>query len=308
MHKSFDLFKSNYYDLDRIERIKEEHRTIFLDIHGVLQRDQIRHDHDNNLLKKYLYEKYNDERYLRMKPEDIGAVFYDWRPIAIGYLKELLYVTGSNIVISSDWKDNHPFEFLKGYFKVYDMEDYVVDTTKPGLDKKEAIKLYLSEHPEIKKHIIYDDCNWYEDFGPNFKRVCNNYGIFHEEEYRYGYLLLNGNPKTEDDGECIRFADDLTLEKHEFVIDGLRLLYLKPIYVRDINENNNFRFGFTMLDTYMKNKDKYDYLILDNKNIHLSNFNFASLDYNDLFTFPAPWWSDEHIQDVKKCLLSRIKR
>ena len=52
MHKSFDLFKSNYYYLDRIERIKEEHRTIFLDIHGDLQRDQIRHDHDNNLLKK----------------------------------------------------------------------------------------------------------------------------------------------------------------------------------------------------------------------------------------------------------------
>ena len=308
MHKSFDLFKSNYYDLDKLSSIKNEHRTIFLDIYGVLQTGQIRHDHDNELLKKYLYEKYNDERYLEMKPADIGAVFYDWRPMSIGFLKELIYRTGSNIVISSDWKDNHPFDLLKAYFKVYDMEDYVVDTTKPGLDKREAINLYLSEHPEIKKHIIYDDCNWYKDFGPNFKYVHNNYGTLNEDDYRYGCFLLNGNPKTDDDGEYIRFDSDFTLEKQEFIIDDLKILYLKPIYIRNIYENNTSMVGFTLLDTYMKNKDKYDYFIIDNKNIHLNNFNFAPIDYNDLITFPAPWWSDEHIKDVKKCLLSRIKR
>lgn len=308
MSKRFDFYKSNYYDLENEKRIIEEHRTIFLDIHGVLQIGQIRHDHDNELLKRFLYEKYNDERYLNMKPADIGAVYYDWRPIAIGFLKELLYRTGSNIVISSDWKDNHSFEFLKGYFKVYDMEDYILDTTQPGLEKREAIRLYLSEHPEIKKYVIYDDCNWYEDFGPKFKQVKNEFGVFNIDDYRYGCLVLSGNPKTEDDGECIRFSDDITLEKHEFEIDGLKILYLKPIYVRDIYKTYNSRFGFTLLDTYMNNKDKYDYFILDNKNIHLSNFDFAPIDYNDLITFPAPWWSDKHITDVKKCLLTRIKR
>ena len=307
MHKSFDLFKSNCYDLDRIERIKEEHRTIFLDIYGVLQNGQIRHDHDNELLKKYLYEKYHDERYLNMHDYDIGAVYYDWRPMAIGFLKELIYNTGSNIVVSSDWKDNHSLSNIKAYFKVHDMEDYILGTTEPGLEKREAIRKYLSEHPEIKKHIIYDDCNWYEDFGPNFKRVSNKYGTFNIDDYSYGYLMLNGNPKTNDDGKCIRYSDSITLEKHEFLIDDTRILYLKPIYISMGYEVESI-FNFIVLDTYMKNKDSYDYFVLDNKNIKLDSLSCGSLDYENLITFPAPWWNDEHFRDVKKCLLSRIKR
>lgn len=314
MHRGLDNFKDNSYLLNTINQRKEENRVIFLDVNGAIMPvpdNQLRFEHDGEALKRYLSEKYNDPRYLEINHYDIGAVYYDWSHIALGYLRELLDKTGSNIVLSSNWRDGHPWEQLKAFFKLYDLEDYLIDRTPFSYDKyidhAESIKMYLSEHPEIKKYIVFDDLDLYEDFGPNFKKVSNPPGALNQEDYNYGLLMLNGNPETLDDGKYIRYGNAITIEKHEFVIDGVRILYMKPIHAIDYYKDSSY-FNFIVMDTYMKNKEKYDYFILDNKNINLNKVAFSYISRDNLITYPQPWWNDEKFDDVKKCLLSRIKR
>ncbi len=48
MHKGIDNYKNDCYYLDKVKQAIEEHRTVFLDIDGVIQPcTQKRHDHDN---------------------------------------------------------------------------------------------------------------------------------------------------------------------------------------------------------------------------------------------------------------------
>ena len=264
MHKGRDLFKDNYYDIDRIKKIESEHRTIFLDIDGVLQPGtQKRHDHNNKLLKEYLYKKYNDFRYLDVKEADIGAVYYDWRPTSVGILKEILDTTLSDIVISSDWRDTN-FDYLKAFLKLYDLDDYLIDVTDSNIyiPKKTAIKNYLNNHKEIKKYIVFDDSNFYEDFGANFKLVRNKYNSLTEYDLDYAKFLFNLKISPSETDDLYSFGDT-SIKKELFEIDGKSILYLYDIVMK-YNYSINEIMDYILADIYYKHKE-IDLFLLNNE-------------------------------------------
>ncbi|MBR0204845.1 MAG: DUF1343 domain-containing protein, partial [Synergistaceae bacterium] len=65
------------------------------------------------------------------------------------------------------WRSGHSFEELKAFFKMYDLDDYLIDRTpfddtyKKFYSHESSIKEYLSLHPEIKKYIVLDDIYLY---------------------------------------------------------------------------------------------------------------------------------------------------
>ena len=269
MHKGRDLFKDNYYGINKINEIVGENRTVFLDIDGVIQPGtQKRFDHDNKKLKEYLYEKYNDSRYLDVKDYDIGAVYYDWRPTSVGILKEILDTTLSNIVLSSDWRDTK-FEYLKAFFKIYDLEDYLIDVTNPNIfiTKKEAIKSYLNKHPNIKKYIVLDDMNFYDDFGPNFRLVRNNYNSLIEEDLEYAKFLFNVQNNSYEKDKVYHF-NTTEIEEHLFEIDGKKVLYLDNVYM-DYRFVSNTIFDYMIADIFYNHKDVDLLLFKDELNLDL---------------------------------------
>lgn len=261
MHKGKDLFKDDYSNKLELDKMVNENRTIFLDIDGVIQPGtQKRFDHDNKKLKEYLYKKFNDLRYLDVKDYDIGAVYYDWRPSSVGILKEILDSTVSDIVLSSDWRDTN-FDYLKAFFKLYDLEDYLIDVTDPNIfiSKKEAIKKYLKEHKEIKKYIIFDDLDFYDDFGPNFRKINN---CLSYNDLRYALYLFNVDIDAVETDDLYTFKD-ARVKKHLFEIDNKKVLYLCDFYMK-YNYYINETVDYIIADIFHKNKD-IDLLLFDNE-------------------------------------------
>lgn len=170
-------------------------KVIFLDIDGVLQPGhyQRRFQHNLDKLKEELAEKYNDPSYLKLDKYDVGAVYYDWHPVAVKCLKELLEKTGAKIVISSSWRRSKTLEELKKLFKIHDLDEYIIDTTeyKPELGEKRSreIRNYLIEHPEIKNYIIIDDEKFsgYEEFG---EKYIYSFAYFKEDELNKALEIL----------------------------------------------------------------------------------------------------------------------
>lgn len=279
MHKGKDLFKDNYYEKNKLDEIVDENRVVFLDIDGVLQPGtQKRFDHDNKKLKEYLHKKYNDPRYLEAKDYDIGTVYYDWRPTSVGILKEILDTTVSSIVLSSDWRDTN-FNYLKAFFRLYDLEDYLIDVTDPNIyiPKKVAIKNYLDNHKEIKKYIILDDSNFYEEFGPNFKLVRNEYNSLTEYDLKYARFLFNMDKSSIDLDNKYSLGYE-SIDKHVFIVDNIKVLYLdnfKTKYSLYLNEI----LTYMLADIFYKNKD-IDLIMFKN------DFDLdSSIGYKDNFGF-----------------------
>lgn len=168
-------------------------KVIFLDIDGVLQPgySQKRFNYNLDELKTELAKRYNEPGYEQLNKYDLGAVYYDWHPEAINWLKKLLKETNAVIVISSDWRNSNSLEALRLFFKIYDLDQYVVDVT-PKLEyrRAEEIKAYLAEHPEIEKFVVIDDVPFtgFEDFGSRFVR-CG--AMMEEENYLQALKQLN---------------------------------------------------------------------------------------------------------------------
>jgi hypothetical protein len=142
--------------------MKDLEKVIFLDIDGVLQpiSSQKRFRYDLEQLRKDLADKFGDKEYLTLDKYDLGAIYYDWDKEAVSLLKQLCEKTDAKIVISSNWKDFSDSARLKKYFKIYELDDYVVDVT-PSLSyphgRESEIEQYLKENPNIKKFVIFDD-------------------------------------------------------------------------------------------------------------------------------------------------------
>ncbi len=268
MRKTVDFYKSNYKK-DEIEKALSENRTIFLDIDGVLQLGtEKRSNHDNYLLMEYLAKKYNDDIYLKVREYDIGAVYYDWRHTAVGVLKDILDTTISTIVLHSDWRDRN-FDFLKAFFRIYDLDDYLVDVTDHdcNIPKKDSINNYLKNHPEIKKYLILDDRDFYKEFGPNFRLVRNKYNSLTNEDYEYAKFFFNvDKPSTETDK--VYSFDTATINKTLFEIDGKKILYLDNLYM-DYKKESNAIYEYMLADIFNKHKDADLVLFKDELNLDL---------------------------------------
>ena len=138
MHKSLEYLKEPVINIPD--------KVIFLDIDGVIQYEQKRFDHYMEATCLMLAQKYNDDIYIKMKPYDVCAAYYDWNNIAIGIIHELLETTNSNIVLSSDWRESKSFEEMKALFRLYNLDRYFIDCCNPEISKQEAINEYIIKH------------------------------------------------------------------------------------------------------------------------------------------------------------------
>lgn len=119
--------------------------------------------------------------------DDYGNLFC---PLASRRLAWIIELTGAKIVISSTWRMNGLSE-MQAMWKHRGLAGEVIDITPihmakrtndmPFLERLERgneIKEWLSEHPEVKSYVIFDDDN---DMLPeqleNFIRTDEAYGI-----------------------------------------------------------------------------------------------------------------------------------
>ena len=137
-------------------------KVIFLDIDGVLQplSSQKRFKYDLDELRKDLANKYQDEEYLKMDKYDLGAIYYDWLKESVELLRQLCDKTNAKIVISSSWREYSDLSRLKKYFKIYELDSYVIDVTpilSYPLERADEVEQYLKDNQNIKKFVIFDD-------------------------------------------------------------------------------------------------------------------------------------------------------
>lgn len=138
--------------------------VIFLDIDGVLQPGylQRRFKHDLEALQLHLAEKYDRPEYKQYDKYDLGAIYYDWDQESVDNLKLLLNTRMAVIVLSSAWRRLKTIDSLKDYFRIHDLDTFLVDFTPvmDGLCRSVEIETYLNAHPEIGNFLILDDVDF----------------------------------------------------------------------------------------------------------------------------------------------------
>lgn len=143
------------------EEMRKKRKVIFLDIDGVLQpcSNQYRFDHDMYQTRQDMAEKFQDDRYLELDRYDVAAVCYDWDEKAVGYLKDLIFHSKAEIVISSDWKRTRDIEDMRLLFKIHRLDGYITDMTpfEQFSSKADDIREYLKSHPDIGSYVVIDD-------------------------------------------------------------------------------------------------------------------------------------------------------
>lgn len=226
-----------------VENNNEGLKVIFLDIDGVIQpyNNSFRFKHSMDETAKYLAEKYDDKTYLEIDKYDLSAAFYDWDESAIGHLKKILYLTDARIVIHSDWRKYNSLEKIKCMFKLYDMDNYIIDLTNTEKEKVESIEQYLDENKNITNYVIIDDLDMSKIFGANFVLTSD---FIKEEDTKAIYRLLNGKYTLEKE-------EKLTLKINEEPVVNIKE---KDVEIKDVNIKY-YKFYF-----HRRNEKKYENL------------------------------------------------
>ena len=262
------VIQNKIYSCLKTEPLEKLNNIIFLDIDGVIQpyNNQYRFEHNLNDLPEFLAAKFNDDIYKTIDKYDLGACFYDWNEIALGILKELLKQTKSYLVIHSGWKDVMSKEHLIALFKIYQLDEYIIDVVDKG-DKVKVIKEYIQQH-EIDKYLIIDDMHFELYFGQNFY-LTNNYLNIKDYYYIYSYFKHDYNIVENEDRYCIykdnKLVEDILKHHVNDNVDLLDISYLNQtlsnidicVFVNELLKLNYKNKFICLLDT---NKDKKDFL------------------------------------------------
>lgn len=172
--------------------------VIFLDIDGVLQPGycQRRFKNDLDALRLYLAEKYDVPEYEQYDKYDLGAIYYDWDQESVDNLKLLLNKTNAVIVLSSTWRRLKTIDTLKNYFRIHDLDSFLVDFTPvmDGASRSVEIETYLNHHPEIGNFLILDDVDFkFSDKFPNHFVNTGRENRFIDEYLNKSLEILTGS-------------------------------------------------------------------------------------------------------------------
>ena len=266
MHKSFGFIRDN-----RIKQDDELNKKniVFLDIDGVLQpyNNQYRFDHNMQETINYLCEQYNDEIYRQMDIYDVCAALYDWDDVAIGILTKMLRVTNSYIVVHSGWKEYNNLEQMKALFRLYNLEDYVIDVCDKG-DKVNVVNKYLEEHKdEINEYIVIDDEDMTTSFGHHFVKTSNHLTF---KNYEHCVKIL-------------KYSYDFHLKENEFIVYKKNDKIVNVSFRKGTIENKDVIYiQFYNYINYINDMDYFiisNYLIKYFNDLNEDNIGIAILGY-----------------------------
>ena len=140
------------------EKVFYMRKVVFLGIYGVLQpiNSRKRYEHDLRITQENAALETGIDQFADIDRDLIGSVIYDWSHQAIRNLCRLLDSTGSELVISSDWKRNLSLEEIKLLFRLQDIDQYITDVTPDigGYNQAEEILEYLRLNPDIGAFLV----------------------------------------------------------------------------------------------------------------------------------------------------------
>lgn len=238
MHKTLDLLsrnKHNYmssgdYDLQKHDIEEGKKNIIFLDIDGVIQPYHLaeRFNHDLDQLIDYLCDKYEDPIYKEMDKYDVGAAFYDWDEVAIGYLTKLIRITGAYVVVHSGWIASNNLPKIKALFRLYNLDEYIIDICAHA-SKERAVFEYIDANRDwIHRYVVIDDSSLMSVYGYSFVQPND---VMNMENYEQCVSILNNAYSFERKEEAINvFKQERCVLKVSYkpaVMQGKKLLFLK---------------------------------------------------------------------------------
>ncbi len=287
MHKSLEYLK------ELIDYIPN--KVIFLDIDGVIQYEQKRFDHDMEATCLMLAEKYNDDIYIKMKPWDVCAAYYDWNNIAIGIIHELLETTKSNIVLSSDWRESKSFEEMKALFRLYNLDRYFIDCCNPKINKIDAINEYINKHNLIK-YMVIDDRNFFQEFGEKYR---NTSAVITMDDYYYIRNVLNKDIPITEDEEYIKIYN-LALKYRVDSIDDKKIMFVKEYSF----SNFDYKYLLEYLFNYMIIRKDIDLYIFQPNNSNINNLKINGYKASDGFYYI---FKDRYSSSKLNDILNKVK-
>lgn len=272
MHKAIDFLKK-----EPINNNKKN--IIFLDIDGVIQpyNNQYRFNYDMKKTVEFLDQKYSTDIYSKTDIYDVCAAYYDWDEIALGMIKKILFHCNAYIVIHSGWKESLDLKQLKALFRLYGLNDYVIDVCEKGT-KEKVIKKYLEENKDnIEEYVIVDDQDMTNTFGYHFVKTknvlsINNYSqIMKILNYEYTFDFIEGFMTFRKNQKKILDIEYKIKEISEEKVVNFRINNLENIYDTEYNIAisefikfiSNNTDAIAVASIAHKNKEYFDYLQKD---------------------------------------------
>ena len=142
-------------------------KVIFIDNDGVMCLST-EWGSRNKKIKKWKLTQTDEEGYVNNREIPAHIRMDNFNSKAVKVLNEILELTGSEIVVSSDWKLHCTLEQLQEMFREYGVIKSPIDVTPNEVLKKlsdiesnrvKEINKWLSEHPEVTHWVAVDDLN-----------------------------------------------------------------------------------------------------------------------------------------------------
>ena len=214
--------------------MKKDKKIVFLDIDGVLQpyEYQYRFNCNMDVLQECMAREHNSPLYMDIHKYDLAAAYCDWDEDAVEYLRTLLEKTDAQIVISSDWRSFNDTPKMKLLFKIYDLDEYVIDITAEELGfcfRDGEIADYLFHHPDVTQFVILDD-RYSDDFEARYPdNFVHTYDRLEPKDIEKALEILNRPPSDEKLNKFKRHLEqirnnDPNLTKSELSLEQYSLL------------------------------------------------------------------------------------